>query len=45
MTVIGSSYWNVCLGREKGQAKEDQEGIKTMEKLAENMAYAMKRLF
>ena len=45
MTVVGSSYWNVCVGREKGQALEDPESVSIMEKLGENMAYAMKKLF
>jgi len=44
MIIPGSSYWNTGIGREKGQVSEDEEGMKTMRVLGENMAWLMKRL-
>jgi len=44
MIVPGSTYWNIAFGREKGQVKQDLEGIDTIRKLAENMAWVMKKL-
>jgi len=44
MIVPGSSYWNVSLGRAKGDVLSDQEGIETIEKFARNMADLMKKL-
>jgi len=38
MIVVGSSYWNVGIGREKGDVLKDEEGLKTMQALGENMA-------
>jgi multimeric flavodoxin WrbA len=44
MIVVGSSYWNIGIGREKGQVAEDEEGMGTMRRLGENMAWLMERL-
>jgi multimeric flavodoxin WrbA len=44
MVVPGSSYWNVGIGREAGEVKEDEEGIATMKTLGANMAWVMKKL-
>ncbi len=44
MIVPGSTYWNVAFGREKGEVRNDAEGMDTVKKLAENMAWLMKRL-
>lgn len=44
MIVPGSSYWNVGIGREKGEVEEDAEGMRTMDRLGENMAWLLKRL-
>jgi len=44
MIIPGSSYWNIGIGREKGEVKEDAEGMETMRKLGENMAWLLKRL-
>ena len=45
MMVPGSSYWNMGIGREKGEVEKDEEGLKTMRVLGENMAWMMKRLY
>jgi multimeric flavodoxin WrbA len=44
MVVPGSSYWNVGIGREAGEVKDDEEGIATMKTLGANMAWVMKKL-
>lgn len=44
MIIPGSSYWNLAIGREKGEVLKDEEGMKTMKVLGENMAWLMKRL-
>jgi len=45
MMVPGSSYWNMGIGREKGEVANDEEGLRTMRVLGENMAWMMKRLY
>ena len=41
MIVPGSSYWNVGVGREKGDVLKDEEGLRTMRVLGENMAWLL----
>ena len=44
MIVAGSSYWNIGLGREEKDVESDEEGMATMRKLGENMAWLMKKI-
>jgi multimeric flavodoxin WrbA len=44
MITIGSSYWNMGIGLNPGDVEDDAEGMKTMETLGRNMAWALKRL-
>jgi multimeric flavodoxin WrbA len=44
MIVPGSSYWNLAHGRLPGEVAKDEEGMKTMKQLGQNMAWLMKRL-
>ena len=44
MIVVGSSYWNVGIGREKGDVLSDEEGMKTMKTLAENIFWTWEKL-
>ena len=44
MIVPGSCYWNMGIGREKGEVENDEEGIRTMTVLGENMAWLLKKL-
>ncbi len=44
MIVPGSNYWNVAFGCEKGEVRNDEEGLATIKTLAGNMAWLMKRL-
>ena len=44
MPIAAGQYWNAVYGREKGEAKEDAEGLQTMRTLARNMAFLMKAI-
>lgn len=44
MIVVGSSYWNVGLGREKGEVTNDAEGMQTMTDLGENIAWLLEKI-
>jgi multimeric flavodoxin WrbA len=44
MVVPGSCYWNVGIGRDIGEVERDEEGMKTMQVLGENMAWVLKKL-
>ncbi len=44
MIIPGSSYWNIAIGREKGEVLKDEEGMKTMKTLGENMAWLLKKV-
>jgi multimeric flavodoxin WrbA len=37
--VPGSIYWNLGMGREKGEVMEDEEGLKNMKDLGETIAW------
>jgi len=43
MIIVGSSYWNIGVGREMGECEKDDEGVATMRTLGENMAWLMKK--
>ncbi|MDO8282239.1 MAG: flavodoxin family protein [Thermodesulfovibrionia bacterium] len=44
MIIPGSSYWNIGIGRKPGEVKDDSEGIETMKKLGENMAWLIRKI-
>ena len=44
MIVPGSIYWNMGIGRAKGDVEQDEEGLQTMETLAQNMAWLLKKI-
>lgn len=44
MIVVGSSYWNIGIGRNVGEVEGDEEGLKTMRDLGVNMAWLLKKL-
>lgn len=44
MIIVGSSYWNIGVGRNIGDIETDEEGIKTMRDLGINMAWLLKKL-
>jgi multimeric flavodoxin WrbA len=45
MMIPGSSYWNMGIGRNPGEVKNDAEGIQTMRTLGQNMAWLLKRIY
>ena len=42
MVLPTSDYWNVIYGHAKGEAKEDEEGVRVLKNLSQNMAWTMK---
>jgi multimeric flavodoxin WrbA len=44
MIIPGSSYWNIGIGKEKGDVLKDEEGLRTMKILGENMAWLLKKI-
>ncbi len=45
MIVPGSSYWNVAFGREAGEVANDHEGLATIDRFSENLAWLADKLF
>ncbi|BCL61277.1 flavodoxin family protein [Desulfomarina profundi] len=45
MIIVGSSYWNIGHGRQKGEVSGDEEGLGTMKTLGENMAWLLKKIY
>lgn len=41
LIVPGSTYWNIAFGREKGEALQDEEGVRTIRIFAENIAWLL----
>jgi multimeric flavodoxin WrbA len=44
MILPGSSYWYMGIGRQIGEVEEDEEGVRTMKNLGENMAWLLKKI-
>lgn len=44
MIIPGSNYWNMGLGLDKGDVKNDTEGMNTMAVLGKNMAWLMEKI-
>jgi multimeric flavodoxin WrbA len=44
MIVPGSSYWNIGIGLEPGDVERDEEGIRTMRVLGQNMGWLLKKI-
>jgi len=45
MFTVGSSYWNIGVGREIGEVEKDEEGLMTMSALGKNMSWLMKKVY
>jgi multimeric flavodoxin WrbA len=45
MVVAGSTYWNMVFGRMPGEAMDDQEGVETVRRFAENVAWLINKLY
>ncbi|MDT8286434.1 MAG: flavodoxin family protein [Elusimicrobiales bacterium] len=44
MVIPGASYWNFGVGRDIGEVEGDEEGMRTMKVLGENMAWLLSKL-
>ena len=44
MIIIGSNSWNIGIGRDIGDLVDDQEGLRTMQQLGENMVWMLNKL-
>jgi len=44
MIIPGSSYWNMGIGRAKGEVEQDEEGLRTMQILGQNLAWLLKKI-
>jgi multimeric flavodoxin WrbA len=44
MIIVGSSYWNIGMGRDIGDVEKDEEGLNTMATLGRNMAWLIKKV-
>jgi len=44
MIVVGSSYWNMSLATRAGDYEKDEEGVKTMTRLGENIVWLLEKL-
>ena len=44
MILAGSTYWNMVYGKEPGDVLRDEEGMRNMQNLGENLAWLMRRL-
>ena len=44
MVQVGSTYWNILFGREKGDIESDEEGLKTLDSYTENLIWLLNKL-
>ena len=44
MFIVGSTYWNLGLGRNKGEVIEDKEAMDNMADLGASMAFLLKKI-
>ncbi|MEM2942261.1 MAG: flavodoxin family protein [Candidatus Bathyarchaeia archaeon] len=44
MIVPGSTYWSIAFGREKGEVREDEEGLLTARNLGKKMVWLITRI-
>ena len=42
--IPGSTYWNIAIGREKGEVSGDEEGMRTAWNFGKNVAFLVKKL-
>jgi len=44
MMVPGSTYWNIVFGQQPGEALNDKEGMNTVKRFAENVAFLINKI-
>ncbi|MBC2581674.1 flavodoxin family protein [Clostridium sp. DJ247] len=42
--LVGSTYWNMVYGKEVGDVLRDEEGMRNMKNLGQNMAWLIKKI-
>lgn len=45
MISIGSTYWNMGIGRNPGEVEQDEEGIRNMKNLGQSLLWLSKKVF
>lgn len=43
--VVGSTYWNMVYGKDIGDVRKDDEGMRNIENLGRNMAWLLKKVY
>ncbi|MDE7240356.1 MAG: flavodoxin family protein, partial [Desulfovibrio sp.] len=41
MLVVGSTYWNMAYGNQIGEVLQDEEGMKNIKNLADNIVWLL----
>ncbi|MFX1586940.1 MAG: flavodoxin family protein [Promethearchaeota archaeon] len=44
MIVVGSTYWNMGIGKKPGEVLGDEEGVETFQNLGKNITHVLKKL-
>lgn len=44
MIIPGASYWNIGIGLAEGEVEKDEEGVRTMQVLGQNMSWLLKKI-
>ena len=44
MIQVGSTYWNIAFARDIGEIEKDEEGIATLKRFGENVAWILKKV-
>ena len=44
MVVVGSTYWNMAIGRDLADVEADDEGLATLDRFVENLVWAAEKL-
>jgi multimeric flavodoxin WrbA len=44
MLIVGSSYWNIGIGRNIGDVLQDEEGLTTMSNLGKNISWLLEKM-
>jgi multimeric flavodoxin WrbA len=45
MISIGSTYWNMGIGRNPGEVEQDEEGVRNMRNLGQSLLWLSKKIF
>ncbi|UCB45129.1 MAG: flavodoxin family protein [Spirochaetota bacterium] len=43
MTVAGSTYWNIAFGKNPGEVMDDEEGVETIRRCAQNISMLLSK--